>query len=229
MLGCRLKSDNGKTCLSERPSSTAFGYSSSFISEHTAEFILAPRAVEAFSSHASTVVPIYFWSTREGSRLSRSVAANTRLQMVSIFARRPKVDILGSDKIAVNLNEELFDYTDAASALGIPTLAGIPLVSSLDQLRLTSPCAWFRLRENAGHGVEILLDLHGENSGTDSDSHVICSANLGQLAKDAVAAAKCYEWVDALDTLRILRRTCGPSGCYPYYGGYRPFHLLLLQ
>ena len=46
-----------------------------------------------------------------------------------------------------------------ASSFGIPTLAGVPLASSIMQLSLETECAWFQLLGVNGYAsVSLLLD-----------------------------------------------------------------------
>lgn len=201
----------------------------SFLSEHTAEFILAPQAAEVFSRFAKAAVPIYYWSTREGSRVGRECAPNRHVRVVSIFARRPKVTVPGQSVIVAKLNQELFTYSEEATERGIPTLAGIPLVSSLDQLTASCPSVWFRLLDAPSNDMEIPLALNGERREGDDPTHIEGPSQLENLAAKAVSKATAYEWRDALDTLRELRRVGHPNGFFHFLGGYKPFHVLLLQ
>lgn len=198
----------------------------SFLSEHTAEYVLAPRAAEVLSSHATAAIPIYYWATREGSRVTQHSAADTTLRVLAVFARRPKVDGPHADVITAKLNEELFIYANEAHTLGIPTLAGIPLVASLSQLRPNCPCAWFRLHRGHGTGIEIAVDLRGECLVPCDRPEVTGPTELEALAEATVSSATTVEWEDALERMRCLRRL-GKKGLF--YRGYNPFHVLLLD
>lgn len=171
-------------------------------------------------------MPIYFWSTREGSRLGEKGIKGTPVRVISIFARRPKVGENCADTISVKLNRELFVYAAAAGELGIPTLAGIPLVSSLDQLRLDCHCVWFRLLDDCKNDIEIPMTLQGEPLEVTDRSCVDGPTQLDCLAGDAVSAAAAFEWTDAIAKLRLLR---GVARHGVFFGGYNPFHLLLMD
>jgi len=197
----------------------------SFLSEHTAEYCLVSQAVKAFSSYVGTAIPIYFWSTREGNRLAQQSLAGQELRIVSVFARRPKISGPCAESMTAKLNRELFHYASEAESLGISTLAGMPLVTSLNQLRLDCPCAWFRLFKSHDLDTEITMSLRGQTSEI-VPSFVTGPAPLESLAEDAFCAASTVEWGDAIEILRTLRQVTR-SGVF--YGGYNPFHLLLMD
>ncbi len=67
------------------------GKAISFISEHTAEFILVPKLVNILSKTFSDIIPIYLWLTREGSNMAKSCTKDVKFQIISVFPRRPKV------------------------------------------------------------------------------------------------------------------------------------------
>lgn len=200
----------------------------SFLSEHTAEFVLVPRAVTAFSTYSTAVVPIYLWANREGGRAARACAPDTRIRIVSIFARRPKTIDSCDDRILVKLNRELFHYSKEASSRGVPTLAGIPLVASLHQLRLECECAWWRLTDHPYDDLEFVLPLECSISAHADGDHYNCPRQLHTLAKEAVSEAKLFCWDNALETLRELRRACAGHH-YRYGSRYKPFSLLLFE
>lgn len=199
---------------------------SSFLSEHTAEFYLAPHAAEVFSSYATPAIPIYFWSTREGNRLAEKSFAGKRLRVVNIFARRPKIGELHEQIIAAKLNRELFVYANEADALGIPTLAGIPLISSLEQLKRDCPSRWFRIYRGCEADIEMAIILPGACVEKDATPHIRGPIGLEFLAEETVSAAVPLEWMQAIERLRALR---GIARNGYFYGRYNPFHLLLVE
>jgi len=117
----------------------------SFISEHSSEYILVAKLTRMMERHFERVIPIYFLSTREGSPISGECGPSQTLKIVSVFARRPKIDIPNQPFIEVKFNESLFEIADLASPLGIPTFAGVPLASSMMKVSLDNDCAWFEL------------------------------------------------------------------------------------
>lgn len=117
----------------------------SFISEHTAEFILLPDLLDILSSVYKTITPLYFWTTREGGLLSRQSFLNKDIKVLAFYPRRPKVQNINSGTIQVKFNELLYKRSLYFQAKGIPVLVGIPLADSLDKLTNKTSCFWFDL------------------------------------------------------------------------------------
>ena len=63
----------------------------SFMCEHTAEYALVWDLASAFGHFAGTVVPFYFWSSREGASMSLACSDARPVRVVAAYARRPKV------------------------------------------------------------------------------------------------------------------------------------------
>ena len=54
----------------------------SFMSENTAAYALVPDIVAHLSEHFTHVIPVYFWSTREGSRLGIESMVNQTVRVI---------------------------------------------------------------------------------------------------------------------------------------------------
>jgi hypothetical protein len=115
----------------------------SFISEHSSEYILVSKLSGMMSPHFDKVIPLYFLSTREGSSVSRLCDPSQLVRIISVYARRPKIVAPHQAHIQVKFNECLFEIAKLSYPLGIPTFAGVPLASSMmdfsmNTLRLVS-------------------------------------------------------------------------------------------
>ena len=121
----------------------------SFMSEHTAEYVLVPNIVRQLSAHFCDIIPMYFWSTREGNRTADEFMSARPARILTVFPRRPKVSETVEERITMKVNQELIGYTRVSLSVMIPVFAGVPLVSSLLALRIESPCSW-RFWKNAG-------------------------------------------------------------------------------
>lgn len=203
----------------------------SFISEHSAEYLLVPKLCAILEPDFSSTLPIYYWATREGSRLSLESRFDALIQIVACFARRPKVSYAGQDCILVKFNEMLFEYATAASGNGIPVLAGVPLVSSLSQLTSNRESAWFEI-VGEDHKLDDAWCRLAIPDGTIIDksdpSHVIGPLTPDQLRKLVNEQAELMLWSDAAELIRRLRRMKRGWGPYSWMGNYHPFHLLLI-
>ena len=203
----------------------------SFISEHTAEYVLVPQICSVFSSHYKAVIPFYFWATREGSSVSY---IPERVQLVSVFARRPKVIQPGGEDITVKFNDLLFDIARLFSTLGIPVLAGVPVVSSLGNLRLDSRCAWFLISGNTDEPTDVecrlsiaedRVEFTGDRGGiegplSDTEIRSYCSERASRMP-----------WDKAVGGILSVRRSI-PWPLGPFWaarGPYKPFYLALLN
>lgn len=133
----------------------------SFISEHSVEYILVANLTETLTTHFNRAIPIYFLSTREGSIISRECGPSQVVKVVSVFARRPKVNFAGQSVIEIKFNESILRTTKLSLSFGIPTFAAVPLASSIFDLRLDLDCAWFELR-SGDTDVVYELSVNGE-------------------------------------------------------------------
>lgn len=203
-----------------------------FISEHTAEYILVPNIVSILANRFIKVIPFYFLTTREGSNISRACDPYYPVRLVNVFARRPKVDFPGQAYIDVKFNSTLFDVASNSANAGIPMLAGVPLVSSLMDLSLATPCAWFSLLGKEGSDVCYRLALDGSID----DRSLRSSAVRGPLYENeiielALESSRKMPWHEAVENLRMIRRGAKRHESYWFmFGGrYYPFSLMLLD
>lgn len=208
------------------------GYSSptGFISEHSAEYVLVPKACAALRARYRVVVPFFFWATREGGTLSHQIGPRSKVRIVSIFARRPKLLNPGDPRILVRFNEELFRRARASEPSGIPVYAGVPFVHSYEELGNDPICLWFRIAatldpDSTNGTVDIEVDGSGECQ-TPLPSN-LRQLQPGDLSDDVMESTAGLDWCDALDTLRSIRRAVN-SGPW-FFGGYSPFHVLLIE
>jgi len=201
--------------------------------EHTAEYALIPNLIAILSQRFQKIVPIYFWTRREGSSMARLSAAGTKVRIIAVFARRPKVLTPNDDEIFVKFNQHLFEITSNAAKVSIPVLAGVPLVTSLMDFGLHTNCAWFHLKETALKEDTLLrlsLDCN-IITGKTSDQSI-----TGPLREEQILECICHQtqqssWDDAIQRIRIVRSDSEDLGAfYGLFGsGYKPFYMLLLD
>src|SRR3972149_3591889 len=133
------------------------------MSEHTVEYALVTDLVRMLRPAFQDTVPMYVWFTREGNNTGAQGFWEKQFRLVSVFPRRPKVRFHGDDEILMKVNSSVLRQGNAARSLGIPVLAGVPLVSDLASYRIDSQCAWFFIdgtgQDDEDH--EIRLTRHG--------------------------------------------------------------------
>jgi hypothetical protein len=134
----------------------------------------------------------------------------------------------------MKVNRQLLSYCRASAAVGIPVVAGIPLVRSLHLLRITSPCCWFdiaKLTSSDDVSVEVMLD--GTRASI-PESKLPAQFLLGtDEIQTLVARSPILTWECAIglikDTRRASRLFDQSEGYryFPWFGGYKPFHIIL--
>lgn len=82
---------------------------SSFISEHTAEYIILPPLINAIEKKYSSVLPLFYWSSREGGSHGRDSLRFNNYKVIAVYPRRPKVLKVNSETICLTFNDILFD------------------------------------------------------------------------------------------------------------------------
>jgi hypothetical protein len=200
----------------------------SFMSENTAAYALVPDIVAHLGKHFPHVIPVYFWSTREGARVGLESMGNQTVRVVGAYARRPKVIHPGDDRILVKINDLLFSAAQKGAEFGIAVFAGVPLVNSLADFSLGVRCSWFHI-PGTSHAVtdcEFLLPV-SEQSPMPTLQHGISGA-LTPAGIVEIAESQCRElhWMEAAEGMRSVK---SPEGMHagPFGGGYRPFFLVI--
>jgi hypothetical protein len=197
---------------------------SSFISEHSVEFVLVPQFAEILSKEYPSIIPIYFWSSREGGKISRNCFAQNLLRIVALFPRRPKILLQRSSTIFVKFNDILFKRARKLEEMGIPVFAGVPLIASLDELSLNNKCSWFKINPN---GQEEIIDLSSENP-TLILTNSIKEISPSDVAEYVKSTSKLLLWSDCVAFFKSLRSHSDSVGYWPYLGDiYKPIYFLL--
>lgn len=202
--------------------------STSFINEHSAEFVLVPQFASILSTEYKSVVPIYFWAGREGSKISLECAQRGKLRVVAMYAPRPKIDVPKQEIIEVKFNDILYRRAEYFHREGIPVFAGVPNVSSLKDFQVGSDCSWFYLRGDGLGREEITLlnTLNGRLEG---------SSLLEPLStKDILNYIRVFstplEWERAVEIIRSVGKSDG-NHSYSYWrfatDTYKPVYFLL--
>lgn len=210
----------------------------SFTNEHTAEYFLIHNFVELFSRYFVRILPLYFWLNREGCSISRECCENgsgfEKLRTIAVFARRPKIHQPRQRDIVVKFNREVLNAATVGHSLGVPTFAGVPMVSSITDLFLGVRCAWFDL--NGGdyqNDISCVLDIE-----TGRPAHAVASDSAPPVLDDSgflnIIYSDCIarSWAETLDAMKEIRRNSGQEGGLTSgwrFRGYKPFFLVLIE
>ncbi len=201
----------------------------SFISEHTAEYILVPNIVRRLTQKFNQVIPVFLWLTREGNTTALEMMDGKQIRLLTAFPRRPKV--LSPNGIAMTLNHELIAYSERSEAAGMVVLVGVPLISSLPTLRIDAHCCWFELNGRAATKGYFLVEIGLD--GNVISNHAPARALSGPLTdagiEDAADRCRVMPWREAVEKIREIRSIESEVHGFPFFGGYKPFHLMLLE
>jgi hypothetical protein len=201
----------------------------SFISEHSSEYILVAKLAGMMKPYFERVIPLFFLSTREGSSISRQCNPSQVVKIISVFARRPKIMAPNQPHIEVKFNESLFEIAQLSSPLGISTFAGVPLASTVMDLSLQTECARFQLTGGASD-VTYDVSLDGEIlPPTQKSPAVEGPLREIELVERVLLGGRPIRWAEAVENMRTIRRgkESYESMWYRLGGGYHPFHLIL--
>jgi hypothetical protein len=195
----------------------------SFMSEHTTEFYLVPRFTTILNSRFSSVLPFFFWSTREGNATSRQTLIPESARVCAVFPRRPKLGNRGS--VVMKVNGELFDFASELSRAGVPVFAGVPLVSSLIQLAQGFDCNWYCL-------IASQRTCDDREVECDGGTNLIDGTLRGPLRQDEVvdiveARSLTTTWQVMLETLRSIQKGEKLGGYHFRFGPvYKPVYFM---
>jgi hypothetical protein len=208
----------------------------SFLSEHSAEFILVPQLIRILSDSYRSITPFYFWAGREGSSISKGCDAGELMQVVAVYARRPKISSYGDSQITVKFNAVLSEKAYEFNRVGIPVLAGVPRVTSIMDFRLGAQCSWFEiLSDGSPTDIEGVLDMDNESSiKMPTNNSVRGPLSETEVNRLVIQNCKQMRWPEAIDFIRTVRASRPRNFEYGSYiarmfGGYKPFFFMLRQ
>lgn len=203
----------------------------SFISEHSAEFVLVSDFINIISSANlyKNIVPFYFWKTREGSSISRLCDDGRKIGLIAMFPRRPKIDNPLQKDIAIKFNKSVLETASLLLENNIPTFSGIPLTSSIFNYGYKCPCMWFSLEPDAigSNEIYISIDLSLRMVVNRLPKYIkgpLRPADILIIVNDHIKPVK---WSYAID---ILRSITSPSlKIYqPFFGlQYKPVYFII--
>jgi len=196
---------------------------SSFISEHTAEYVLVPSLVKILKKRFSTVVPMYPWITREGTNLSKEIHQHDSFNVIGLFCKRPKIHVKDRN-ILFKINNDFLRTQEVSYDVGIPILVGIPLIKNLWQLSEKPNCIWAKLSEEIEPYYEI-----PNNDDLSDWLNLPDNGHLFSVDEDLLEYiennTRLMNLVSFIESVRIIRRT-NPSSLFGS-GIYKPVYFLI--
>ena len=79
----------------------------SYICEHTAEFVLIPTLKNILCRRFESVTPIFPWITREGGNTSYKLHGHENFKIIGLYPRRPKLNPANHENVIIKVNEQV--------------------------------------------------------------------------------------------------------------------------
>lgn len=115
-----------------------------FYTERTAEYIILHDLYARICDQYHFFYPFFYQKNRDDTCLSYANEIDG-LHLAVCFARRPKA-IAPDDPIAtITFRPLLFEHTEYFAKIGIPSIIGAPLGTSIEKTCFGSKCCWFQL------------------------------------------------------------------------------------
>lgn len=201
----------------------------SFIGEHTAEFVLVPILKRILQKEFESVTPIFPWMTREGGNISKSLHKNEKFKILGLYPRRPKIVLLDKENIYIKINEQIMLGARSGLSLGIPIIAGCPLVRDFWELGKTPNCLWIRLNFNSNKNIEFQIK-QGKSLHLDRDLSKMVFQEENEILKYIIKNANLFDIDAAMEAFRKIKMDSMNLGYYSsfaFLGGYKPIYFLL--
>lgn len=202
----------------------------SFISEHTAEFVLVPILKRILKKEFEFVTPIFPWMTREGSNISALIHKDDKFKIVGLYPRRPKIHLQTKNTIFVKLNSEIICGAKFGKENGLPIIAGCPLSQNLWELGQTQKCMWIKLDFEQPVTKELKIDL-AKNYSVNRELYKMVFRNETKIHNYIDKIAKTFDLFTAIEAFRNVKMQSSRSmiGAYglAFMGGYKPVYFLL--
>jgi len=199
---------------------------SSFVSDHSAEYLLVPAITKVLRAEYSTIVPLYFWLSREGGLHARETHEGSPFRAVALFPRRPKFELGKHRRIYVTINESLKESALVLRNRGIPSLVGCPIIESFWQIDEEPRCVFLAIDDDTLSQYSFDAEMTISN---DRSTILLSNAEL------ITYVSKHAERTDLNELLLAVRASRSPDqsrigvGAKMFSSVYKPVILLLRQ
>lgn len=197
-----------------------------FMNERSLEYFIIPELIKTLTPLCKRAVPVFFWKTREGGKISSEVHSSKVVKIIAVFARRPKL-VTGSMAIEGKLNHEIIRFAHKAQLFGIPTVAGFCAARSLFDLEKEF-IHWLSPIEADPNGDTFFLE--------DKDTHrlikfggsPISTIPPELLAEHLLSKANGMSFDQGVKAMSELRRELTHFQFFPGFGSaYKPVYILI--
>lgn len=188
------------------------------MNEQTAALTVMPIIRQLLMTAFDFVIPINFWSTREGTGKAIAVFEGMSMQVVAVYPRRAKTldDLPGS--IFIKINQKLYDHAVELESKGIPVFAAASTARSLLDLANASQCCYIPLIPG---GAEDIFEV-------DIESATFVEPRINDVEFLSLIAdkAKTMNYQEAAIAIRESFRRSHHYVMASLWGQYKPIYFL---
>jgi len=199
----------------------------SFISEHTAEFLLLPELIKVLGEKYANVAPIYPWLRREGGKLSMHIHEKDKFRVIGMFPRRPKMKRVDDEKLIFTFNSNVKAYAENGLKHGVPFIAGCPLVKNFWPSKEEGKVIWVEVTNNTPSRYEVNVD--NDSFSVEDGAPILSNSEIIEKVNNT---SKLFQISDFIDVVRSLKSASIPYGGGFFsqlglVGGYKPVYFLV--
>ncbi len=201
----------------------------SFIGEHSVELAIVPILKDILEKEYEYVTPIFPWMTREGGSVSKYLHQTDKFKVIGMYPRRPKITISDKENVYLKINEQIILGAQSGLALGIPIIAGFPLVKNFWELGKNPNCLWLKLDFKTNKNFEFQIDFN-KALGLNNELSKKIFKKEDEILKYFNKNAKVLEINETLEAFRKIKMDSINLNFYSsfaYMGGYKPIYFLL--
>lgn len=200
----------------------------SFICEHTAEYVLVPALKRILQKEYDFVTPIFPWMSREGSKISKRVHENEKFQILGLYPRRPKLAYAKNSEILININNDIKVGAESALEHGIPVVAGCPLASNLWELGREPDCMWIKLCKSTSESYRVNMDAGRVKSISLQHKHIFnTNKDLINYTIENCNFLSLPEALEAFKDIKMKSKQLEFFHPMVFMGGYKPVYFLM--
>ncbi len=198
----------------------------SFIGEYSIGLSLVPYIKEILHEEYEFVTPIFPWMTREGSNISKDLHRNDQFKIFGIYPRRPKLT-LDSEDLEFKINAHIIAGAYGGLKLGIPIIAGCPLVKNFWEL--SNNIKFLLIRLDLDKNSDFLFKIKKGETFKPALSRILFNKNH-EILDYINEKAKLFSIEQAIKAFKEVKMKSMNWASYPRFGfsgGYKPFYFLI--
>lgn len=201
----------------------------SFIGEHSVELAIVPILKSILQNEYEFVTPIFPWMTREGGIVSRYLHKTEKFKVIGMYPRRPKITISDNENIYLKINEQIILGAQSGLGLGIPIIAGCPLVKNFWELGKSPNCLWIKLDFELIKNLEFQIKFDKAPSLDDVLSKKVFKQENEMLDyfNENTKELEINEALEAFRKIKMDSLNLNFYSSFAFMGGYKPIYFLL--